>query len=164
MTVMVEEKTYLRQGQLIPNWQFTSTDGAPVSMVEYRQKKNVVLAFAGDKDCDHCRVLLRSLAAGHREIRAQDAEVLAVIAGSLDDARQVKARDRLPYTVVADEGGRVHREVGALGEGETPVVTVLVADRFGEVYSTYRESKHQALPTVGEIVDWLQFIELQCPE
>ncbi len=126
---------------------------------DYRQRNNLVVVFAGNKECERCRTLLKGLAAGDHDIRDQDARVLAVVAGSVEDARQVQERDRLPYAVVADEGGRIHREVGALD-----AVTVLVVDRFGEIYSIYREDKYQPVPTAGEIVDWLQFIELQCPE
>lgn len=158
------ERTYLRQGQLVPNWRFISPAGTGIQPGDYRQRVNLVIVFAGDKDCERCRALLKSLAVGDHDIRDQDARVLAVVAGSPQDAREVQERDDLPYAVVADEGGRVHREVGALGEGPGFVVTVLVADRFGEIYSIYREDKYQPVPTAGEIIAWLQFIELQCPE
>jgi len=39
-----------------------------------------------------------------------------------------------------------------------------ITDRFGEVFAVYRAAEGQAMPSVREIVEWLSFINSQCPE
>jgi hypothetical protein len=43
-------------------------------------------------------------------------------------------------------------------------MAVYVTDRFGEVFATFRESEKQAMPGVQEILEWLTFVNSQCPE
>ena len=43
-------------------------------------------------------------------------------------------------------------------------MAVYVTDRFGEVFATFRESEKQAMPSVQEILGWLDFVNSQCPE
>ncbi len=40
---------------------------------------------------------------------------------------------------------------------------ILVADRHGEIYAQYHTQAHR-LPKVDEILQWLAFINSQCPE
>jgi hypothetical protein len=37
-------------------------------------------------------------------------------------------------------------------------------DRYGEVYAAYRLEGDTVPPTTEELLEWLRFIELQCPE
>lgn len=36
---------------------------------------------------------------------------------------------------------------------------VVIADRWGEIYFV-----HEGLPSAGEVLDWLQYIQNECPE
>ena len=41
---------------------------------------------------------------------------------------------------------------------------IYVIDRFDEVFAVYRAAEGQAMPSAWEIVEWLSFINSQCPE
>jgi hypothetical protein len=43
-------------------------------------------------------------------------------------------------------------------------MAIYITDRFGEVFAVYREAVGQTMPSVQEIVKWLTFINIQCPE
>ena len=43
-------------------------------------------------------------------------------------------------------------------------MAVYIIDRFGEVFTTFRESERQAMPSVQEILGWLTFVNSQYPE
>ena len=40
----------------------------------------------------------------------------------------------------------------------------LVADRWGEIVSVTEGSQMNRLPTLSELVDWLDYVERRCPE
>ena len=58
----------------------------------------------------------------------------------------------------------MHREFGAADEAGRPAPAVYITDRYGEVFGSYRSAGGQALPKLEEILDWLAFINSQCPE
>jgi len=39
-----------------------------------------------------------------------------------------------------------------------------LADRYGEVFAASRTAEGDALPSIDEILRWVRFIQLQCPE
>jgi hypothetical protein len=47
-------------------------------------------------------------------------------------------------------------------DGKTPAIYVL--DRYGEEYAAYRPDDLNEIPTADDLLEWLRFIELQCPE
>jgi len=63
-----------------------------------------------------------------------------------------------------DDNGRVHRQLGALGSQGDDAAAVYVTDRFAEVFGAYRTSEGQPLPGIADILNWLEFINAQCPE
>jgi peroxiredoxin len=97
-------------------------------------------------------------------VREWTAEVLAVIQGTPQEAIHVKRRETLPFPVLADVDGRGHRAFGAVTPSGEPAAAVYIADRWGEIYLARRTSADQALPTPQEILEWLHFIAIQCPE
>jgi hypothetical protein len=54
--------------------------------------------------------------------------------------------------------------MGALDASGLPAMAVYITDRFGEVFAVFRESEKQAMPSVEEILGWLEFVNSQCPE
>ena len=45
-----------------------------------------------------------------------------------------------------------------------PAPGVLVADQWGEIHYVQGEDSAAALPPPTELVDWLHFVQMQCPE
>ena len=45
-----------------------------------------------------------------------------------------------------------------------PCPGVLIADRWGEVFHVRAASDVGDLPPVDELIEWLEYVEMQCPE
>jgi hypothetical protein len=85
---------------------------------------------------------------------------MAVVAADLDSTRRVAEALELPFTVLADQGGEVTARVLG-GEGRA---CLCAADRYGIIYFVEGGSGAADLPPPATILDWLEFIEIQCPE
>jgi peroxiredoxin len=142
----------------------TSSEGKPVRASDYRGVSNLVLVFAHNPDDEFCQLFLTGLAQHYSEFIEEDAEVLLVIQGSRQEAEQVKRGYHLPFPILADQDGRACRAAGAITSDGKPAMTVYITDRYNEIYSVYRTSEGDALPTLKEMLERVRFIEIQCPE
>ena len=75
-----------------------------------------------------------------------------------------QGRLKLPFVVLSDGDGRIHREVGASDEQGHVAAAAYVIDRYGETFAIYRTRDGQALPSAVDILNWLEFVNSQCPE
>lgn len=156
--------SHLIAGQLMPDFHLISSEGQYVAVSDYRGHRNLVLVFVGSPSCNSCHQLLTNLARSYPEFLAWEAEVLVVVQCSIREAGFIKHRYSLPFPVLADEGGQVHRAVGAWTADRKPAVVIYITDRFGEICKVYRLGQGHPLPTPAEMLEWLRFIEIQCPE
>jgi peroxiredoxin len=150
------------KGQLIRDFELTSTDGRKISLSDYRGRSNLLLVFADGRS--RSLKFLTGAAKGYDKIQEEQAEVLAVVQGTSGKAARVKDEARAKFPVLVDKDGRIHRLLGAQDRRGQPEMAVYVTDRFGEVFAAFRESEKQAMPSVQEILEWLEFVNSQCPE
>lgn len=150
------------KGELIRDFQLTSTDGRKVSLSDYRGRLSLLLVFADGRP--RSLEFLTGVTKAYSEIRDEQAEVLAVLQGTVGKAARVKDKAKATFPVLIDKDGRIHRLMGAQDRRGQPAMAVYITDRFGEVFATFHEAKKQAMPTVPEILGWLDFVNIQCPE
>jgi peroxiredoxin len=150
------------KGYLLRDFVLTSATGSSIQLSDYRGRSNLVLIFAGDGSGS--TGLLSDVASQYPQIRNEDAEVLAVVWRTREQTRNTEELMQLPYPLLIDEAGHLHREFGAIDPQGQASSAVYITDRFGEVFGTYRKRAGQNLPTTKEILDWLEFVNSQCPE
>lgn len=119
----------------------------------WRGRRNLVLFLTHPLGCSSCTGLLRDLAANLDLLRGREAEVLAMVPGDADEVRALVHRLGLPFPICAVREDE-------LGSDATLVVT----DRFGEVFAMARSGDDHRLLTVAQLAEELAFVELQCPE
>lgn len=125
-----------------------SPDGAP-HRLRAPGRLSRILLLVHPAGCEGCAAFARELEAEGEEIRAWDGRVLRVAP---------EAGGEAPLSTLADPEGRL---AGALGLRPPAVV---VADRWGQVHEAREAGDgHDFLP-VPEIVSWLRFLAVQCPE
>jgi peroxiredoxin len=147
----------LRAGKMVPLFVLPSTGGGSTGPGAYRSKYNLVLAFAGnDKGTES---YLQELSGLNTEIQAEHARVLVVVNMPLLGAEQLHSDLKLPFPLLADEDGQVTTRM--LGG---PLCGLCVADRYGEVISLDVAPLTEQLPPLSNALDWLLFIQAQCPE
>jgi peroxiredoxin len=148
----------LRPGGRTPLFYLPQTSGGRSGPAAMRSKYNLVLAFVSTGPSSE--TYLRDLAAIHPEILERDARPMAVVPFALDDARALDGRLTLPFALLADEDGATTARL--LGAGNT--AALCVADRFGAIYSLDVAPDTSTLPPVRTALDWLDFVQIQCPE
>jgi peroxiredoxin len=151
-----------RHGEVLPGFMLSDIDGSSVSLESYRGRTNLVVVFAGDKmDESPVAVLLEELVARTEELTLEAAQVVVAVT-SLPAA--IPQSGRWTFPVLVDVGARIHRHVGATDTAGRPAPAVFVTDRFREIYAAYLPGHGSALPGTKEILEWLVFINIQCPE
>ena len=149
------------KGQLIRDFTLISALGPPVSLSDYRGRSNLVLVLAGGgADLD----ILTEVATNYAQLREEQAEVLAILQCDRELAARIARQMGLPFPLLVDGDGRVHRAAGAHDGYGHPTAAIYVIDVFGEVFAVYREAEGQTMPSAQEILKWLSFINMQCPE
>ncbi|MDA8218873.1 MAG: redoxin domain-containing protein [Dehalococcoidales bacterium] len=163
--VAVEVPAGPRPGAMLPYFKLPSAQGKMIDPVQYKQRRNLLLVFVHDQACDACRNVLRAFAQHYDYYKEEEAEVLAIAAVSQEEARRMVDDLALPFPVLADEDGAVHRLYGAVASEATPGAAVYLADRFGEIRERWLAGKTEhTLPAQEDVLEYLRFIGYQCPE
>jgi hypothetical protein len=153
----------LSKRQLIPPLTIHTPDGRTVRAWDYKQKKNLVIAFL-DTDCGPCEEFLRALVTNAAELR--DKAAVALVVFLEQPARRVT--DSLPPGIIvgADMPGNSARAF--LGEdafASRGFVRggVFVTDRYGELFGQWTIECHK-FPAIAEILAALDHVEMACDE
>lgn len=163
---ITNEHSYPQRGRLMRDFTLLSTDGKAMSLYDYRGRANLVVVFAGDVGRSMRTDFLAELVSRYTEIRKHDAEVLLVAACSREQApeqaAEIQHEIEPPFPVLVDKDMQIHQSVGALVQ--TGASAVYVTDRFLEVFAAWRTSEGNNIPSIPEILSWLDFVSSQCPE
>ncbi len=142
----------------VPDLALVSDTGSTLHLADFRGRKNLVLVLMTAWS-PAARELLRDLQNAAAEFATEEAVVLPIIKGSVSDARDIIHGEHLAFPVYADEGGLAFAAVD--GDGSAAIV---VADRYGEIFFSQRVPAGAMFPAADALLDWIRFIELQCPE
>jgi hypothetical protein len=118
----------------------------------------MLMLVASDTMGPEVEHLLDALAESRADVEAEDGKVLAVHAGGAAD------RWRWPFPLLADRDGTLHRRVGAVDDADRPAPALYVTDHYREIYAALRPGEHGWPTTAGDVVKWLVFVNIQCPE
>ena len=138
-------------GELLPSALLEPIGGGPgVSLREGRGPRAVVALHP--LPCDACVRYARRLAGAADRLEEWDARILVVVPVTGSGDPPVAPGPRVQ--VLSDAPGDL-----AAGEAH-----VSVADEWGEVYFSTDAGAGHAFPSPDELLEWIQFIAIQCPE
>lgn len=149
----------LKVGGMVPLFVLPSTAGGKTGPGAYRSRYNLVLAFLGRGNGADAESYLLSLCTLNADIQAEQGRVTVVVGLPIDEAKVLRSRLQLPFPLLADEDLQV---TGRMLGGEK--FGLCVADRFGEAISVEVAQSISELPPASGALDWLIFIQAQCPE
>lgn len=154
----------LKPRQLIPPLSLHTPDGRTIRAWDFKQKKNLVIAFL-HSDCVACRDFLFRLAASSRELAEREAVAMLLLL----DAPPRALTDALPREIIvgADFSGRSSRAFlgrDDIAGGAATSTGVFVTDRYGELFARWSVGTDHRFPEAAEILSWLGQIELACEE
>jgi hypothetical protein len=151
------------RGNLMCDFTLRSTRGTPVSPYDYRGRSSLVLFFAGPATHAVQKIRCSSLVARYLEIRDRGAEVLVILPVPRRPA-WIGTGWNCPFRSCWTRTCRSTERVGAGDTQNAPVLAVYVTDPYMEVYGARRTAEEDTLPSVGELISWLVYMESECPE
>ena len=150
-----------RRGELLPAFALAEGDGAAGFVERYRGRRNLVVVFGAElAEEGPVARLLHQLRVRAAELTAELAQVLVIATSWHVGAQHLW----MGFPTLLDGEGRIHRALGARDAAGRPAPAVFVTDRFREIFAAYLPGHGSGLPDVQEILDWVAFINIQCPE
>ena len=149
----------VQRGETFPG--FTLPDGFAALLESYRGRRNLVVVFAADVMGESpVTAFVQELLSRTEELTAEAAQVVVIVTSPHIAAQ----RGPKGFPTLLDDGGHVHRAVGATDAAGRPAPAVFVTDRFREIFAAYLPARGPELPGAKDILEWLVFINIQCPE
>lgn len=149
-------------GELLPDVTLTTPSGVPVSLGQYSGRRDLVVALLGAGTAgDVLGRLLDGLARSRAAIDEEEAAVLVVRPA---DAARMPDDATGAFTVLVDDDAAFHLCVGAVDAAGRAAPALFITDRFREIYHAFRPTDAEWPPSVDEVLSWLVFMNIQCPE
>ncbi len=151
-----------------PDFRLESSRGGWVSLDDYRQTTNLVLFFPRDVECGEgsaCQEALQGFIAHEVEYSAESTVVLAIFPSPVAALAGVSAEIGGQIPLLADPAGKTRRAYADLLNPEQEGRDLLfVLDRFGAPIVALAEGEAADPAIHTEVVDWLTYAEIKCPE
>jgi peroxiredoxin len=145
-------------GRYLRSFALPDAEGRTVELWQYLQRSNVVLVFHHGVGCAACGALLREVAAHKDAYRQLETEVLAISPDAPADNQQLAAQLGHPFPLLSDPSGDIIAQQGLA------LPSLIITDRWGEIWAAWVGGADHQLPAAQDILEWLEFIEAQCPE
>jgi len=150
------------RGDRIPDFTAPRIGDGTVSTRSYYLRRNLALIFTHRWPCAACQDYLWAIAGRIEAIRAEAAEVVAVI--PLGPEVGVGDLAGLPFPVALADEAEIHERYGLVTDDGRPLAGVVIADRTGTVYEVDLADEAHRLPEPEEIRSWLEFVSYECSE
>jgi peroxiredoxin len=145
-------------GQRLHAFTLPDSTGQPIQLWQYLQRSNVLLFFHHGVNCAACEACLQELAAQLDAYRQEETAVVAIGPDEPAENRHLAARLGHPFPFLSDPAGRV------IAQQELATPSLIIADRWGEIWAAWLGGTNHQIPSEQDILQWLSFIEAQCPE
>jgi peroxiredoxin len=159
--MMPNQVPVYQPGQRLPDFSLPSTLGHPIRISDYRNRVNLVVMICNPQTIEALYPMLAGMNRVNSELAAENTQALVVLPVNLDEAEHLHDEFGLTYPLMADVNGKVAREMIQVHE---PGLEMYILDRYGEIYAVERIETGGHLPESREILDWVRFMEIQCPE
>lgn len=146
----------LELGHIVPDFRLQTVDGKVISPTDFKERKNLVILFFNPRN--RCELeMMAEVRRRYHEITDENAEVLGIATGPLDELKTCAATLNAPFPLLSD----VQNE--AICKYCVSESTVFVADRYG-VLKFQGPMCQDVDGTLNAVISTLELIELECPE
>jgi peroxiredoxin len=153
--------------QPVPSFRLADLRGGTIGLENFSEKYNLALLFLHGLDCAACQKALAVSAANYREFRQQDAKILAIISRPPRNEKEDSIVENLPFPVLLDDQGHVRRSFAQLLDERLVSgddVLLYVLDHYGAPYAVLVDKEFKSGALENDVIKWLEYIEIQCPE
>ena len=152
---------FLPLRQLIPPVTARTADGAIIRAWDYKQKRNLVIAFL-QSDCVRCEAWLAQLNARAADLSEREATGLIIYPETPPRAAGFLSQSLIAAADVTGHSQRAFWGREAFGPAGQHRVGVFVTDRYGELYSQLVARDADELPAPAEILSTIWQIQVAC--
>jgi peroxiredoxin len=159
--MMPKEMRVFNPGERLPDFSLPSTLGHPIRISDFRNRSNLVVIFSNPEELEGIQSFFAELDRAAPELVEENTQVVLVLPVAIEEAERRKDQFELTSLILADE----HRQViDDLIHVHQPGTEMYILDRFGEIYAVERIETGGYFPPAKEIIAWVRFIEIHCPE
>lgn len=151
----------------VPFFRLDSVQSRKVALDQYRGRDNLVILFVHDANCEACRKALASFAASSRDYLLHDAVVLAIIPQPVLVLQADAFFLDLPFPVLSDPQGATRQNYARLMDASLvpeEANLLFVLDQYGGPYAALIEQELDSPTLHRDVLKWLEYIGMQCPE
>src|SRR6185312_15513412 len=149
-----------QRGTVLRDVELTLADGSLRMLSSLRRSTSLVMVFTGGRDL---HALFSDLESKKSALKEHNGGVLIMATARPASDSQLASSPEL-FSEAIDDSNRVHKLLGATDDAGNPIPSIYITDRFGEVFAAFQNIELASLPSVEEIIRWLEFIEQQCEE
>jgi len=142
----------------LPDVKLPSAPGGSPTPLRPPGRVSPVLVLVDGAECDACRAWLVRLAAASADIGEWDGRVIVVVPASPDQAIHIADDVANHFTILADPDHTLAARLGI----STPAL--VIADQYGDIHHAAPAGDAHHHPDPAEVVDWLRYLAIQCPE
>lgn len=154
---------HLEAGQIIPTFTLPGPDGMPHSPWDYKQRQHLVLLFVPSTTTTEARGLLRAFALHYTAFREESCAILAISPDPVITNLQTQEELHLPFPLLADpQAGVISRYTQWDNTTGTLSPSILLADRYGALYSQWRAESESDLPPIEDLLESLRYLNSLC--
>jgi peroxiredoxin Q/BCP len=152
MDTLMGSGTGLAAGARAPEFTLNDQDGKPVSLADFRGRKNVVVYFYPKDDTPGCTKESCAFRDHYADFGDAGAEVLGISSDSESSHAAFAKKHRLPFSLLSDPAGKVRSEFGVPSTlGLLPGRVTYVIDKQGVIRHAFN-SQLQATRHVDEAI------------
>lgn len=154
-----------------PNFCLPSNRAEKVCISDFHGDCNLVLFFSHEAGCPTCLDILNGFAERRREYMGENAQVLGIFPGASEQLQTEVSENPefkdLPLIWMADHQGLACASYSRLMD-ESLVseqdAMLFILDNYGAPYAALVGKELEDGDIHHDILKWLQFINMQCPE
>ncbi|MCI0698740.1 peroxiredoxin family protein [candidate division KSB1 bacterium] len=147
----------------LPYFNLPDSKGQEISSWDFRQRCPPVVTVVHGLDCKDCKNWLKTSRELDERIQQIKGELLIIIPTPVDGLVSLQRHLRNAASLLADPDESYRQKLAAAHlAGTKPVV--LIVDRYGDIAEVFEADAAHAFPDPRQILEALEFVELQCPE
>jgi peroxiredoxin len=158
-----------------PDFCLNSVVGDTVCLDDFYEMSNMVLIFLLDINSKDCQKSLSNFARRTSDYKRHQSTVVIIFPQTLQEMRVAlhmnlslrEVLEKSPLLVLSDPNNKIRQAYNGL-MSKTLIkdndVTLFVLDTFGSPYTALISKNLDDYEIHTEVLSWLQYIEIQCPE
>ncbi|MBS1995460.1 MAG: peroxiredoxin [Cyanobacteria bacterium SZAS LIN-2] len=144
----------VKLGEAAPDFALPDSDGKTVKLSDFKGQKVLVVYFYPKDETSVCTKESCTFRDRYEALKSAGAEVIGISSDTSESHKKFAEHHKLPFILLADEGGKVRKEWGVKGLLGVPGRTTFVVDKEGIirlVFSDKLNAKKHVDEAVAEV-------------